>query len=205
MLPTPTTAKHPLVYEPAEDTFLFLDALESDQSLLKEFSFPTVLEIGSGSGCVSSFLAKMLGPDAIYTCCDINPHALECTRKTADLNQVELQVIRADLVDCFHSKFDIILFNPPYVVTEMEEVGSMSIEAAWAGGPRGRVVTDRLLPALPRILKEKGVFYLVAVKENDPEEIQKWMASEYGWASTIVQRRKAGNEGLCIIRFKQSS
>lgn len=53
--------------------------------------------------------------------------------------------------------------------TPDEEVTRGGIAAAWAGGARGRRVTDRLLlPLLPRLLSPKGEAFLVAVHENDP-------------------------------------
>lgn len=47
------------------------------------------------------------------------------------------------------------------------QVASRGIEAAWAGGSRGREVMDRLFPLVPSLLSDNGIFYLVTVKEND--------------------------------------
>ena len=43
-------------------------------------------------------------------------------------------------------KIDLMYFNPPYVLTPSEEVGSHSVEAAWAGGIDGREVIDEFMP-----------------------------------------------------------
>lgn len=60
------------------------------------------------------------------------------------------------------------MFNPPYVPTPDEEVERGGIAAAWAGGERGRRVTDRLLPLAPALLSPRGEMFMVAVHENDP-------------------------------------
>ncbi len=50
-------------------------------------------------------------------------------------------------------------------------MGSTGIEAAWAGGKRGREVTDRFLPAVAQLLSSKGLFYLITIAENDPGKL----------------------------------
>lgn len=50
------------------------------------------------------------------------------------------------------------------------QVGSAGIEAAWAGGKRGREVTDRFLPVVSKLLSKKGLFYLITIIENNPGE-----------------------------------
>lgn len=50
------------------------------------------------------------------------------------------------------------------------QVGSRGIEAAWAGGKRGREVMDRFLPTVARLLSSRGLFYLITIAENNPGE-----------------------------------
>ncbi|KAJ3023528.1 HemK methyltransferase member 2 [Thoreauomyces humboldtii] len=194
------------VYEPAEDTFLFLDSLEKDVNLLRDLSPLICLEIGSGSGCVSTFLATLLGhSQTLYLATDINPHANDATRLTGAQNRVPMDVVRADLFPPFRSDnlVDLLLFNPPYVVTPSEEVGSHSIEASWAGGVDGREVIDRVLPLVPRMLSPRGLFYMVVINENRPEEISERMRELGGYTSDVVMTRRAGSEGLSIMRFRK--
>ncbi|XP_031147640.1 methyltransferase N6AMT1 isoform X3 [Sander lucioperca] len=165
------------------------------------------LEVGSGSGVVSAFLASVVGPSALYLCTDVNPAAAQCTAKTASCNNVSLQPVNTSLAECLlprlSGKVDVLLFNPPYVVTPSEEVGSTGIEAAWAGGKRGREVTDRFLPVVAQLLSSKGLFYLITIAENDPEEIIR-LLDKCGLRGESCLSTRAGNERLSVLRFHRS-
>lgn len=138
------------VYEPAEDTYLFVDALETQLKFLEKANM--ILEIGPGSGCISVSLASKLQNRA-YFAVDINPFAVNITQKTAKNNNVEIQVINGSLLESiFDGKVDVIIFNPPYVPSDPEELESSDIEAAWAGGIDGREVIDKLLPTISVII-----------------------------------------------------
>lgn len=64
-----------------------------------------------------------------------------------------IEPIQTSLVNGFLPRLeglvDVLCFNPPYVVTTPEEVGSHGIEASWAGGIDGRQVIDEFLPFVP--------------------------------------------------------
>ncbi|XP_031707815.1 methyltransferase N6AMT1 isoform X2 [Anarrhichthys ocellatus] len=195
------------VYEPAEDSFLLIDALEKDAALLQQMSPCVCLEVGSGSGVVSAFLASLVGPSALYLCTDVNPAAAQCTAKTASCNKASLQPVITSLAEGLlprlSGEVDVLLFNPPYVVTPSEEVGSSGIEAAWAGGKRGREVTDRFLPVVAQLLSSKGLFYLVTIAENEPEEIIRFLG-KCGLRGETCMSTRAGNERLSVLRFQSS-
>ena len=193
------------MYEPAEDSFLFLDALTEEQHFLKQTAQPDIcLEIGSGSGVISTFTAQLLGPRTMYLTTDINYRAAISTRRTAEQNGVKIEPVVMDLVHGLEPRLagnvDVLLFNPPYVVTPSEEVGSEGIEASWAGGDRGREVLDRLLPSIPKLLSSRGVFYLVVIKENNPKEIGDVLARS-GLKMKTVMSRRSGPEFLSILKF----
>ena len=213
-------------YEPSDDTFLLCDALERDllpsvlssrcqsssdvNSQQKEKVAMFMLEIGSGSGCVSTFACRMMKENDVPHVCwatDINPAACAATMKTGTANNVLIDVIRSDLVlplmDQLQGRVDCLIFNPPYVPTPEEEVGGDGIEASWAGGLNGRQVTDRLLPLIPRLLKPAGgACYMVLVDENRPNEIISLMQG-LGLKAEIVLKRQARNEALSIAKFSR--
>ncbi|KAF5377490.1 hypothetical protein D9615_005118 [Tricholomella constricta] len=214
MIPTPdlshlTADDYDCVYEPAEDTFLLLDALEADEQELKQLRPRITLEIGSGSGCVSAFIAKILGPSVLYLCTDINPHACRCTLSTGVQNKVALDPINvtfaAPLSLRLKRSVDVILFNPPYVPTIPDEASgaqdARGIAGAWAGGVDGMNVTDVFLERVEDLMSDRGRFYLVAIAENDVPGIQERMLRLHGLQSDIILSRRAGREHLFVLRF----
>ncbi|KAI8840877.1 S-adenosyl-L-methionine-dependent methyltransferase [Chytridium lagenaria] len=211
--PTPTTThltKDPRfrdVYDPAEDSFLFLDALENDLDALKSTSPAICLEIGSGSGVVITFLSTLLGPtNALYLATDINRLASLATLQTSHLNSTHINPIITHFASPLrlHHSIDVILFNPPYVVTPSSEVGSTGIEAAWAGGIDGREVIDAVFPVIDDLLSESGVFYMVVIQENRPEEIMEEVRRMYKLEGKNIMTRRAGREHLSILKFNRA-
>lgn len=138
---------------------------------------------------------------------DVNVRAAQATQSTAVRNGQRVDVVRTDLVAALLPRLahavDVLLFNPPYVVTPTEEVGSLGIEAAWAGGINGREVTDRLLKDIPTLVSPRGCVYMVVIPENKPEEIAAYLA-EYEFQAQPVLARRAGPERLAIWRFART-
>ena len=208
-----------VVYEPAADTFLLLDALRYElfeTGIFHGRKDPVMaLEIGCGTGVPSVYLRNKWGdgesyarPPLLSFVTDINPRALSVCCQTAHLNQdaknphPSLEAVRCDLASAFLPRLQggtsILLFNPPYVPTPDEEVGSSGIEASWAGGKDGRRVIDRALDAIPQLLERPdGVAYVVTVDDNKPPELATRF-HRLGLDMRPLFRRRAHNEFLTI-------
>lgn len=80
----------------------------------------SILDIGTGSGCIAIALAKHL-PEAKVTALDVSFDALKVAKQNAVLNNVKIECIQSNILDVVHplldetTKFDIIVSNPPYV------------------------------------------------------------------------------------------
>lgn len=196
------------VYEPSEDSFLLIDALEMDFEKLKTDKPVFCVEVGSGSGIIISALAMALKKfcSSYFLAVDINPEACTATKKTSLVNKVNIDVVQMDLLQLIHTKsiFDIIIFNPPYVVTESLEVfDNKLISKAWAGGTKGREVMNKLFPLIPYLLSSKGLFYLLLIKENEPQNIIE-IFKNYNMSGSIIIERKIRGEHLYVLRFEKN-
>lgn len=78
------------MYEPSEDTFLLLDALESDLPFIDNLNPTTVMEIGPGSGLIITALAKRLQNRTNCFAVDISANACTVTWRSAEANNVKV-------------------------------------------------------------------------------------------------------------------
>ena len=181
---------HPEVYEPAEDTFLFAENLK-----IKETDY--VLEIGVGTGIISIIASKTA---AKVVGVDINPHAVECTRKNAEHNKsFNIDVKEGDLFDPVEDeKFDLILFNTPYLPTDEDEKVDDQLEAAWDGGKEGRDTIDRFLDGLYDHLKPHGRVQLVQSSLSDIAKTLKRL-EEIGFEAAVTAREHYFFEEVVVI------
>jgi len=139
------------VYPPSEDTFLLLDCLE-------DVIGRDVLEMGCGAGLVACHLAKA---GAIVTAADVNPRAVECARSNLERNSLPGAVIETDLFSRVEGRFDLIVFNPPYVADDVTD----DISRSWAGGPTGTETLARFLHDAPSRLSGSGRIVVVLSTE----------------------------------------
>jgi release factor glutamine methyltransferase len=126
-------------------------------------SFPHIVDVGTGSGCIAIALAKELPQSEIHAT-DISPAALEVARANAARHQLENRIHfqQADLLQGFDpGSFDFVVSNPPYVGESEEdqvqlEVRKFEPRNAVFAGPTGLEVIERLIPQAHTALKSGG-------------------------------------------------
>ena len=175
----------PDVYEPCEDSFLLAEAaLSIIQNSEK------ILEVGCGSGIISAVIKK--NTQAKITGIDINPHAAKCTKENG------MDVIRGDLLSCIRGKFDMIIFNPPYLPTNDEERTGDWINVALDGGNDGRDIINRFLEEALHHLVENGRILILVSSFTGIEEVKSKMIS-LGYFVEEISKERYNFEELLVI------
>ena len=181
---------HDNVYIPAEDSYLLAENLEikPDQS---------VLEIGTGSGIVAMYASRL--SDSI-TVTDINFDACELARKNFEANDIEgIEILFVNLFEPVKNrKFDVILFNTPYLPTEEGEVLDDTINYAFDGGLNGRKVIDLFLDEVGNHLNDGGIVQMIqsSLSGND-ETLQKF--DEMGFIAELEESQHFFFEDITLI------
>jgi len=197
-----TIELHPEVYEPAEDTFQLLEAIQVNKE-------DTVLEIGTGCGLISLDCARS---GAQVVCTDINPYAVKLARRNCVRNRSlligSMEVRLGDLFSAVktNEKFDIVIFNPPYLPTFPEEKigGTGWFDVATDGGVDGLMVTKRFIDGIHKHLHKHGNAFFVFSSLADRTKLDTYL-SDVGLHSKIALSRWFDDEQIDIYRLSLES
>ena len=105
---------------PRPETEELVDLIIKDNRSSKEI---TLLDIGTGSGCIAITLQKKMANAHVYAI-DISAEALNTAKKNAKLNEVNVTFIQTDILQPEIAQneipyaLDIIVSNPPYIKIE---------------------------------------------------------------------------------------
>jgi release factor glutamine methyltransferase len=172
------------VYPVEEDTLLLLRAARDECRLGDR-----VLEIGCGSGHISGELSRT----AEVLATDINPHAVRAARKLG------IEVVRADLFGGICGRFDLIIFNPPYLPTAPDERICDWLEYALDGGLDGRMVIARFIGSVGSVLAPGGRFLLLVSSLTGIGEVRD-VIEKAGFRAEEVARTRIEGEDLVVLR-----
>jgi len=147
-----------MIYEPREDTFLINSILIKldEKNLLKD---KKILELGCGN-CFNSIFCAKSGANVYST--DINPEALEHGKKICQDSKIKINFILSDMFQNISEKnFDIIIFNPPYLISDsIEDITVDGLDA-------GRHFIDIFIDNFYKHLAQNGFALLIHTNYNN--------------------------------------
>ena len=186
------------VYLPSDDTDLMINTLEKE-IISKKLIFNNALELGAGNGYLS--LCVYNNVNEIISL-DLNPIAVEYLKKVKEKYLLDKQkIIFSDLFSALDKKkkYDLIIFNPPYVPSEPLNI-ERGIDLAVNGGKDGLEVISKFLKDLNLFLFKTGVCYLLVSSLNKINKIKKKI-SEKKMSCEIIASKKLFFEELFVLKI----
>ena len=166
----------------------------------------SILDVGTGSGCIAVSLAKNL-PDVPIFACDVSEAALEVARRNAERHGV-LERIGFRLGDLFEPwepdrRFDMIVSNPPYIAESEAaslptNVRDFEPHGALFAGADGLDVLRRLAAEAPGHLAPGG-HLLTEVAYNQSAAVRS-LLDETVWRDIVTYPDDLGHERVVHAR-----
>ena len=143
--------------------------------ILKKIDNPFVLEIGCGTGAISVAIGHNIKKAKIVAT-DVSKDAIDLCKKNVYYNNLKknIDIIRADLLNCFHSSeiFDMIISNPPYIPEEdlrkLDMVVKKEPILALDGGSGGVYFVNKILENSLNRLNKGGFIFIEIDNSNIP-------------------------------------
>jgi release factor glutamine methyltransferase len=180
------------IYQPAEDSYLMSRILKEQLPLLltgnQDLKF---LEIGAGSGIhLETAYNSGIKKENIFSS-DINKNAVN------HCNVLGFNCIYSDLFENIKEKYNIIVFNPPYLPEDSREPEDSRL--ATTGGSKGNEIILRFLRDAKSYLEKDGKIFLITSTLSEGIDFQ-----ELGYESKELGCEKLFFESLCIWELKVS-
>jgi release factor glutamine methyltransferase len=135
------------IYQPAEDSYLMQKALKK---YIKNKNIK-ILEIGCGSGIQLMTLDNLGFTNIIGV--DINSQAVKHCKSLG------LNCVKSDLFSNVVRKYNILIFNPPYLPKDKQE--PLSSQTATTGGKKGSEIINQFLKQAKEYLITNGKIILL--------------------------------------------
>jgi len=172
-----------MTYEPQEDSFLLLKHIKNNIT-----SKDKVLDMGTGSGILAREASKF---SKQVTAIDIDNKIIkELSEKRG--NQ-EMRFIQSNLFSNVEDRFNVILFNPPYLPSK--EIQHIDLD----GGKNGTEIMERFLKNARAHLESKGKIFLLCSSLN--KDIEK-IFTKYNYNFRKIDETSSFFEKLFVYELK---
>ncbi len=178
-----------------------------DQAVILKPDAASVLDIGTGSGCVAVSLASRL-PAASITATDISTSALVVANRNFAKYCLNVEVLCGSLFEPVAGRsFDLIVSNPPYIPTL--EISSLEPEVrdydplgALDGGSDGLVFYKKIIPdALAHL--NTGGWLLLEVGSGQASDVMQLFKDTNGYNQFLTANDPGGVERVVAAKRKE--
>ena len=184
--------KHTLIPRPETEELVawVIEHLKEQKNKATQETTLSILEIGTGSGCIAIALAKNI-PNVKITAIDISSKALKVAKANAESNQVDINFMEQDILAAgqLSQQFDIIVSNPPYVRhLEKEEIHPNVLEnephiALFVDDKNPLLFYNKIATLAKTHLTKKGALFFEINQYLGKETLA--MLKEKGFSSTL--------------------
>jgi len=163
-----------MIYEPAEDSFLI-------KKHIKDYVKGKILDLGTGSGILAKEALKY---SKEVLAVDINQEALD---------NLDIPKIKSDLFENIKEKFDLIIFNPPYLPEDKREPKETAL--ATTGGKKGYEILERFFKQVKNHLNENRKILIVFSSLTNKTKVNK-IIEENNFKFKLLEKKKIDFEEL---------
>ncbi|MBD3252748.1 DUF2431 domain-containing protein [Candidatus Pacearchaeota archaeon] len=183
------------MYQPAEDSWLLSETTEKflknelkNKQINKQIK---ILDIGSGTGIQAETIMK-LGFKNILTS-DIDEKAVKLLKK-------KFKSVKSDLFSDIKEKFDLIVFNPPYLPEDKKEPEDS--KTATTAGKKGYELIVSFLKQAKIHLNKNGKILILFSSLSKPEIIKE-KTKKLNYKFKLINKQKLFFEELFVYCFTQ--
>ena len=174
-----------MIYEPDEDSFLLVKQVKK---LAKD---KKVLDMGTGFGILAETALECGAKDVLAV--DIDEEVVEFVKSKG------IKVKTSDLFYDIDEKFDLIIFNPPYLPED--ELEDFEIRNVTRGGKEGYEILERFLIDAKRYLNKNGEILIVFSSLTNKEKVDS-ILKENEYEFKILETKKMFFEELYVYLVK---
>ncbi|MFW6285987.1 MAG: HemK2/MTQ2 family protein methyltransferase [Nanoarchaeota archaeon] len=194
------------IYEPQEDSYLLLKHTLNylDNNFNKKKQTLDICEVGIGSGFVISNIAQKYNLHNYYGT-DINKFAIDMTTQKFSKNKINIKLKKTNLLSKLNHKFDIILFNTPYLPLEKKEkYENLSLkDKAIYGGKKGYEIIEEFIYQVGDKLKQEGIAIIIFSSYSNLKYIENLLLQNL-YDFKILETQRFFFENIYALKFQKS-
>ena len=172
------------VYAPSEDSRFLMEKMEE---FIRDRRPKTVLDVGTGSGVLARRARELL-PKAKVFATDIGKDAVKYAKESAP----GVHFVLSDLLSGLRGKFDLIVFNPPYLPACIYDS-----DPTTTGGALGSETANKFIGQLRDHLTPEGACLLLISSQTKPGRVEPSLAKG-GFCFEVVGSMKLFFETLYV-------